>query len=203
MRFELLGWPAEGPTLRLDWKQFSYAGKFVMSSTGKAVLRERPAEASHRAEPEAGEDYTDDILAAVAFNEDRTDDGTLWLRYVTVRGDRRGEGLGPELVVNTVERATERGYEWINIAVNNPFAYEALWKAGFGFTGEETGIAELVLGYPRADAIEGHVDATSAIESYRDGIERLEARDGLTETEQQFLAARRDAEPPAPIDRSR
>ncbi|MCL9813864.1 GNAT family N-acetyltransferase [Natranaeroarchaeum aerophilus] len=194
MRFALLGWPEEGPTLRLDWERFSYAGKFVMSNTGKAVL----------CEGHAGDGSVDpeDVLAAVAFNEDRTDEGTLWLRYVTVRADRRSEGLGPELVGKTVDRAIERGYERLRIAVNNPFAFEALWKAGFGFTGEETGIAELVLVYPRENALDRHDDATSTIESYQDGIERLEARDGLTETEQQFLAARRDAEPPAPIDRS-
>ncbi len=195
MHFALLGWPNDGVTLRLDWERFSYAGKFVMSNTGKAVLCEERPKDDRGVDPE-------DVLAAVAFNEDRTDEGTLWLRYVTVRADRRGEGLGPELVAETVDRAIGQGYQRVRIAVNNPFAYEALWKAGFGFTGEETGIAELVLAYPRADAIEEHADVTSPTESYRNGIERLEARDGLTETEQQFLAARRDAEPPAPTDRS-
>ncbi|QSG02639.1 GNAT family N-acetyltransferase [Natranaeroarchaeum sulfidigenes] len=195
MHFALLGWPNDGVTLRLDWERFSYAGKFVMSNTGKAVLCEERPKDDRGVDPE-------DVLAAVAFNEDRTDEGTLWLRYITVRADRRGEGLGPELVVETVDRAIGRGYQRVRIAVNNPFAYEALWKAGFGFTGEGAGIAELVLAYPRSDAIEEHADVTSPTESYRNGIERLEARDGLTETEQQFLAARRDAEPPAPTDRS-
>ena len=37
MRFELVGWPADGPKLALDYRAFSYAGKFVMSNTGKAV----------------------------------------------------------------------------------------------------------------------------------------------------------------------
>ncbi len=189
MRFELLGWPEDGPTLRLDWERFSYAGKFVMSNTGKALLCEGQARSEGSVDPE-------DVLAAVAFNEDRTDEGTLWLRYVTVRADTRGEGLGPDLVDETVECALERGYERVRIAVNNPFAYEALWKAGFGFTGEETGIAELVLVYPREDALATHADADSVVEAYRDGIGRFEAREELSEEEVEFLAERRDAEPP-------
>lgn len=189
MRFRLLGWPDDEPTLRLDWERFSYAGKFVMSNTGKAVLSEETGPEADAVDPEH-------VLAAVAFNEDRTDERTLWLRYITVRVDRRGEGLGPELVRETVDRARKRGYEEIRIAVNNPYAYEALWKAGFGFTGEETGIAELVLAYPRGEALDSNVDADSVVEAYRYGIARFEAREGLSENEVAFLAARRDAEPP-------
>ncbi|ERH03826.1 MAG: hypothetical protein J07HR59_00951, partial [Halorubrum sp. J07HR59] len=37
MEFTVLGWPPEAPTLRLDFRTFAYAGKFVMSTTGKAV----------------------------------------------------------------------------------------------------------------------------------------------------------------------
>ncbi len=189
MQFELLGWPEDGPTLRLDWEVFSYAGKFVMSNTGKAVLRRDVTANGDSVAPE-------DVLAAVAFNEDRTDETTLWLRYVTVRADLRGEGLGPELVSETVDRAMDRGYKRIRIAVNNPFAYEALWKAGFGFTGEETGIAELVLVYPREQALVAHGDADSMGELYRSGIQRFRGRETLSEEEREFLSARRDAEPP-------
>ena len=39
MEYVLLGWPPDGPTLRLDHRRFAYAGKFVMSTTGKAVVR--------------------------------------------------------------------------------------------------------------------------------------------------------------------
>lgn len=129
---DLLGWPPDGPKLRLDYRQFSYAGKFVMTNTGKAVARD-----------------DGEVVAAVAFNEDRTDPDTLWLRYVTVRQDRRGEGIGPRLCRFVRDRAIERGYDRLRIAVNNPFAYEALYRSGFGYTGEQTGIAELVLEYPR------------------------------------------------------
>jgi GNAT superfamily N-acetyltransferase len=172
MEFDLLGWPADGPTLELDYRRFSYAGKFVMSSTGKTVARENGS-----------------IVGAVAFNEDRTDVDTLWLRYVTVRKDRRGEGIGPRLLAFTRERASDRGYETVRIAVNNPFAYEAAYRAGFGFTGETTGIAELVLAWP---------DERSSAR-YRAGLDRYRERD-LSPEEESFLDDRRDADPAAVID---
>ncbi|WP_255149952.1 GNAT family N-acetyltransferase [Halorarius halobius] len=170
MEFALLGWPPDGPTLRLDWERFSYAGKFVMSATGKAVVRE--------GEPTDGE-FDDHVLGAVAFNEDRTDAGALWLRYVTVREDRRGEGLGARLCAFTAARAEARGYERVRIAVNNPFAYEALYKAGFGFTGRETGLAELVLERP----------GDRSTDRYRGGLARFRERD-LSASERAFLDAR-------------
>ncbi len=177
MEYELLGWPPDGPKLRLDYERFSYAGKFVMSSTGKAVAR------------------TDgDVVAAVAFNEDRTDETTLWLRYITVRADRRGEGIGPRLAAFARDRALERGYDHVRIAVNNVFAYEALYRAGFGYTGETTGIAELILEYS-ADSGPSRPDPGR----YHDGLDEFRDRD-LSEAERSFLSDRRDADPPSPID---
>ncbi|MDR9381632.1 MAG: GNAT family N-acetyltransferase, partial [Natronomonas sp.] len=107
----LLGWPSDGPTLRLDYRRFSYAGKFVMSNTGKAIIRDPERSGT------ANSEFDDDVLAAVAFNADRTDSTTLWLRYVTVREDRRGEGLGPRLCRFAVDRADDRGYDRVRIAV--------------------------------------------------------------------------------------
>lgn len=173
MEFELLGWPADGPTLRLDHEQFAYAGKFAMSATGKAVVRD-------------GET----TVAAVAFNADRTDERVLWLRYVTVRRDRRGEGITPALVAFVRDQACDRGYDRVRIAVNNPYAFEALYRAGFGFTGETTGIAELVLEHPRP------TDAESA---YRTGLETFTGRD-LTAEERSFVDARLQRGPPAVTD---
>jgi GNAT superfamily N-acetyltransferase len=178
---ELLGWPTDGPTLRLDYRRFSYAGKFVMSNTGKAVLRE---------DDRTDGEFDDSVVAAVAFNADRTDPDTLWIRYVTVRDDRRGEGLGPRLCSFVVERAAVRGYERVRIAVNNPFAYEALYRAGFAFTDEETGIAELVLERP-TDA-----PAERPTAGYRAGLGRYRQRD-LSESERAFLERKRGEEPPA------
>jgi len=196
MTFEVLGWPADGPTLSLDHERFSYAGKFVMSSTGKAVLR---SNADATITDDKRDDDSEAVLAAVAFNEDRTDADALWLRYVTVRADRRGEGLGPRLLRRTVERATSRGYERIRIAVNNPFAYEAAWKAGFGYVGEQTGIAELVMEHPPASALARH-DADDPVGQYRDGLREYRDRDVLSDAEREFVVDRLDGEPPEPID---
>ncbi|QLG51019.1 GNAT family N-acetyltransferase [Natrinema halophilum] len=175
MEYELLGWPPDGPKLRLDHERFSYAGKFVMTNTGKAVAR------------------ADDgsIVAAIAFNPDRTDDATLWLRYVTVAGDRRGEGIGPALVRLVRDRAVERGYDRLRIAVNNPYAYEALYRSGFAYTGATTGIAELVLEFPRPTEDGGWNER----ERYQAGLDEFRGRD-LTADEDTFLESRRDSGPP-------
>ncbi|WP_226005684.1 GNAT family N-acetyltransferase [Natrinema salinisoli] len=177
MEYELLEWPPDGPKLRLDHERFSYAGKFVMTNTGKAVAR------------------ADDgrIVGAVAFNEDRTDADTLWLRYVTVDRERRGEGIGPRLCRLVRDRAIDRGYERLRIAVNNPFAYEALYRTGFAYTGETTGIAELVLEYPAPST-----DADTKWderERYQAGLEEFRDRD-LSDEEEAFLDSRRESEPP-------
>ncbi|WP_416841140.1 GNAT family N-acetyltransferase [Haloferax sp. DFSO52] len=197
MDFVVLGWPDDGPRLRLDYRRFAYAGKFVTAQTGKAVLRDDEDELQplddERPPPTGGPSslppLADDVVAAVAFNEDRTDSTTLWIRYVTVRRDRRGEGLGPELLRKTADAAATRGYETVRIATNNPFAYEACHKAGFGFTGRETGMAELVLERP-ADT-----PASASRETYQSGLDRYRARE-LDEGQRSFLAAREDADPP-------
>ena len=200
MEYELLGWPPDGPKLRLDYRRFSYAGKFVMTNTGKAIARD-PASANAEEpilEGEGAEDETDgfierdDIVGAVAFNEDRTDEGTLWLRYVTVAKDRRGEGIGPELCRLVRDRALERGYGRLKIAVNNPFAYEALYRTGFAYTGETTGIAELVLEHPRPDDL---ADDATRRARYQEGLEEFRERD-LSEAEADFLESRRGSDPP-------
>jgi GNAT superfamily N-acetyltransferase len=184
----LLGWPPDGPTLRLDHRRFSYAGKFVMSTTGKAVVRK-----SDGTGDDVDGEFDDAVLAAVAFDADRTDAGTLRLRYVTVREDRRGEGLGPRLCRFVAGRAADRGYDRVAIAVNNPFAYEALYRAGFAFTGEETGLAELVLARPAAGPLEDR-----SRETYQDGLGRYRERD-LSAAERAFLEEKRGTAPPDPV----
>ncbi|MFP8954088.1 GNAT family N-acetyltransferase [Natrialbaceae archaeon A-arb3/5] len=180
MDYELLGWPADEVQLRLDHERFSYAGKFVMTNTGKAVAR----------------DSDGALVAAAAFNEDRTDETTLWIRYVTVDRERRGEGIGPELLGLVRERAIERGYERLRIAVNNPFAYEALYRIGFEYTGETTGIAELVLEYPRTDPADATTETETQVrERYQAGIEEFRERDLSTE-EADFLESKRNSGPP-------
>ena len=168
MRCRVVGWPADGPRLELDHREFAYAGKFVMTRTGKSVL-----------------EADGEVLAAVAFSPDRTDDALWWLRIVTVRRDRQGEGLGSRLLNYTAERLLERA-ALVRIAVNNPFAYEAAYKAGFGYVGEETGLAELVLERP----------AERRDERYRAGLEAFRGREELGEAERSFLDSRTDTAPP-------
>ena len=186
MEFDLAGWPEDGPTLRLDHRRFAYAGKFVTSNTGKVVARE-----DSRGE---GADASEDgeVVGAVAFNADRTDPETACLRYVTVRDDYRGHGVGPRLCAFAVERLAERGYERVRIAVNNPFAYEALHKVGFAWTGEETGLAELVLERPAEDVVSESVRE----ERYQEGLDAYRGRDGLSDEEQEFLDEKDGAGPP-------
>mgnify|MGYP000143737187 CR=1 FL=1 len=158
----LLGWPPDAPTLRLDYRRFAYAGKFVLGSTGKAVVRE-----GERGEGE----YDDHLLAAASFDPDRTDPDRLVVRYVTVRDDRRGEGLGARLLAFVAARAADRGYHRVRIAVNNPAAYVAAHRAGFAFTGAETGLAELVCERPS----DRPADRDAGV--YRSGLDRYRDRD--------------------------
>jgi GNAT superfamily N-acetyltransferase len=194
MEFELLGWPEDGVTLALDYRAFSYAGKFVMSNTGKAVAFDPAAAPDDGATPAAEDPAVVDpegrVVGALAFNGDRTDDALAWVRYVTVRERRRGEGVGPRLVAFATERLRERGYDRVRIAVNNPFAYEALYRAAFAFTGEETGIAELVLEHPAPDR---------SRETYQAGLDIFRER-GPDSDEREFLDRKADADPPPALD---
>jgi len=121
---EIVGW--SDAALELDENEFAYAGKFRVPG-GKAVTRDEV-----------------DVVAALSFSQDRADDEAVRVRYITVRSDLRGEGIGSKLLEYAADRLLER-YEAVRISVNNPFSYGAARKAGFGWTGEETGIAELVM----------------------------------------------------------
>jgi hypothetical protein len=219
MDVRVLGWPGDDATLRLDYRRFGYAGKFVVPATGKAVLRESPPDLPPVEEPlpptlDTG-DFDHEVVAAVAFSPDRTDAATLWLRYVTVRRDRRGEGLGPRLCAHVTRLAHGRGYDRVRIAVNNPFAYEALHKAGFAWTGRETGLAELVLEHPPPEGPLSGADANgegggvtdtadeqdvesrtpTPRERYQAGLDRYRDRD-RGEPERSFLARKAGRAPP-------
>ena len=198
MEYALLGWPPDGPTLRLDHRRFAYAGKFVMSTTGKAVVRRDGADAKTDDDLAVAPDgvaYDTDVVAALAFDTDHTDGQTLRYRYISARSDLRGEGLGPRLAAVVAPRAADRGYDRVAIAVNNPFAYEAMYKAGFAWTGRESGLAELVLERPaRLPDDEPPPDT----ETYQSGLDRYRERE-LSEPETSFLAARAEADPPERI----
>jgi hypothetical protein len=103
----------------------------------------------------------------------------------------RGENLAA-LLAFVAARAADRGFETVRIAVNNPFAYEALYRAGFAFTGEETGIAELVLAYPPPGR---------SRETYQAGLDLFRAR-GPDADERSFLDRKGGQDPPEVIDSS-
>jgi GNAT superfamily N-acetyltransferase len=189
----------------LDYRAFAYAGKFHTPDTGVVVTLDpeaRPTAALDLDGPppapvddgggsRAADEWVDPddpVVAAVACNADRTDESVVWLRYVTVRRDRRGEGIAPRLTRFVAARAPER-FETARIAVNNVFSYHALWKAGFADTGRETGLAERVLERPTDAA------APSDAAQYRAGLRSFDERD-LSDGEAAFLARKRDADPP-------
>ena len=203
MEFAVLGWPTDEPTLRLDYRRFSYAGKFV-TPNGIAVVRgEAPgdhAKTSVDSLPSLPDgldatEFDDSVLAAVAFNADRTDPETLWLRYLTVRRELRGSGLqlGPRLAAFLTDQAAEQGYKTVRIAVNNVFSYHALYQAGFAFSGRETGLAELILERPAGKP------AARPTAAYQAGLDAFGERTGLSDTEKAFINRCTDAEPPATI----
>ena len=206
MYYRVLGWPPDGPRLRLDYRAFAYAGKLHGPDTGVTAALDPTATPTAEldlseagpppAEPPADRDWTeppDPVVAAVACNADRTEPSTVWLRYVTVRRDRRGEGVAPRLARFTAARAADAGFDTARIAVNNVFSYHALWKAGFVDTGRETGLAERVLERPTDAAAEGDD------EQYRAGLRSFADRD-LTDEEASFLAGKVEAGPPETVN---
>ena len=173
MEFAVLGSQAAGPQLNLDYRQFAYAGNFVMTDSGKTVAREESA-----------------VLGAVSFSEDRTDSGTVHLRYVTVREDRQGEGIGSRLLRFTAEHLVD-DYDAVRIAVNNPVAFRAASRAGFVYTGDQSGIAELALRYAPAEPARAG--------PFADGLAVFAERD-LPPPQQSCLDASSEAGPPAVVD---
>lgn len=173
MEYVVLGDADDGPTVELDHTTFAYAGKFVMSSTGKLVARD------------AGE-----VVGAVSFSPDRSTDDQAWLRYLTVHRARRGEGIGPRLAAGATKHLHDRGFETVAIGVNNPYAYHALYRAGFGWSGETTGIAELVLTHP----------ANRTDDEYHRGLATYADHDRLTDDETQFINTHLDASVPGTVD---
>jgi GNAT superfamily N-acetyltransferase len=199
--YRVVGWPTDGPRLRLDYRRFAYAGKFVMSTTGKAVATEPVSDGGDAPDldgppPSAGDDREhvtfDDaaVVGAVAFNDDRTDSDVLWLRYVTVRRDRRGEGIGGRLCAFVCEHAADRGYDAVRIAVNNPYSYQALYKAGFAYAARETGLAEVVLERP-ADTV-----APCDPQRYRAGMEVFADREDIGDDERAYAERAVERGPP-------
>lgn len=192
MEFRVIGWPDDGPRLALDHEHFAYAGNFRTGRTGIAVAAPAAALADQDTS-QAGSVPTDRVVGAASFDEDRAVADALRIRYVVVRDDRRGEGIGPRLLAFVVDRARGRGFERVRIGVNNPIAYRACYKAGFAFAGEESGMDELVLEAPATGSRSGA--------TYRDGLARFVDRD-LPDTHRRVLDRHADGSPPEPVDAS-
>ena len=181
MEYELLGYPPDGPTLRLDHERFAYAGKFVMSDTGKAVVRDPddPVESGER---------WDTPVGVTSFSAHHDQSERARIRYVTVREDRRGEGVGPRLLRFSADALAEQ-FAAVAIAVNNPIAYQAAYRGGFVWTGRETGMAELLLCY---------LPGAATADRYRAGFEVFESRD-LPAPHRSLVERHADGVPPSPV----
>lgn len=191
MKYAVIATPDDALGFRLDWKHYSYAGKFVMTNTGKAVAADSTVLGQSGWPPSARVAETDGVYAAASFNRDREDGDVAWIRYVTVRDDRQGEGIAPRLCAATTGWLLD---SWdvsrVRIAVNNPYAYDALYKAGFGWTGEETGLRERILEHPTPP---------DAVGRYGDGLRSyLDAEP--TDAERAFVDDRLDRGPPPLVD---
>tara|TARA_Y100000996_G_scaffold398933_1_gene367464 strand:- start:3216 stop:3755 length:540 start_codon:yes stop_codon:yes gene_type:complete len=160
IRYSTLGDIEGGPSVFLERDKFSYAGKFVGKGTGKILAKN-------------GEK----IIAALSFSGDRNDKEVIWIRYVVVEKNLRGRGIGPKLLSYAVESFVGR-VRLVKIATNNIFAYRALYKSGFEYTGKKTGILELVLECPRAQTQE----------RYLEGIEIFRSVKSLTDEEVEFVS---------------
>jgi hypothetical protein len=125
----------EAPPLELPAAQFAYAGQYRMRRYGKAVLTHRPDRPTQAAE----------IIAAVTTDRHRRHRDRLVVRRVDVRRDARGQGWGPALLQAVLPAAAAADFHTAQINVNNPFAYIAVSKAGFVWTGRTTGLAELIM----------------------------------------------------------
>lgn len=157
LEHEVIGW--SDTSLELD-DSFAYAGKFRVPS-GKVVTRDNDGE----------------TVAALSFSPDRADEEGVRVRYFAVRKERQGEGIGSALLGYAADCLLDR-YETVRVSVNNPYSYEAAVKAGFGWTGDTSGLAELVMRRPAPDT-----------GGYADGMRLLAERD-LSEEEAEFVRSK-------------
>lgn len=173
IEYSFCGWPTDRPTLDLSHEQFAYAGKFVIERTGKAIARDQAAD-------------TAPIVGAVSFNRDRGVANGGRIRYLTVRDGYRGNRIGPRLVQYLCTQVASE-YDCLRIAVNNPIAYVALYRAGFGYTGETGGLGEAVLEVPSPDRSPAQ---------YRAGLKQV-ADEALPDRQQTVLERGLDGTPPS------
>lgn len=157
-----MGYPGEDVSIDLSHEDFSYAGKFGVGDTGKSVARE-----------------DGEILGVVAFDRDRTDGDVMKIRCIEVKAGRRGEGIGSKLARFTTSRLLGEGVDRVEIAVNNPYSFHAMYKAGFRYTGNRSGLREFVMSYPGYDTA-----------GYGEGMQEFLEIDDISEEERDFVEQR-------------
>lgn len=129
--FSISSLSGESDDLELPHQQFPFAGKFGRRQTGTAILSEE------------GE-----LVGAIAFSPDRTDETTCRIRYLAVRRDRQQEGIATDLVATFTDWAVDGEFERVCIAADTPYAAVAVARAGFAYTGEVAPRGEVVFCYP-------------------------------------------------------
>jgi len=154
-----VGGYSEAPPLGLDHERFAYAGKFD-GKEGKFLTRDGA-----------------DLVAALSFSPDRAHENAARIRYIDVRRDRRNEGIASSLLRYAAD-SLHRRYDTVRIGVNRPFAYAAAYNADFGWTGETSGIAELVMEHPAPED-----------DRYEEGLREFVGRD-LSEDGEEFVRRR-------------
>lgn len=174
-RYEFLGWPDDGPTIDISHERFAYAGKFILPGTGKAIVR-------------SSQPGSHPIKGAVAFNDDRGVQNAARIRYITVSESTRGRRLGPKLALFVQDQIIGQSYSLVRIAVNNPIAYEAMYRAGFYYTGETRQLNEVVLS----------TDAPLSPSKYKTGLQTFDKAD-LPDRQVRLIDRGMDRGPPEKI----
>ena len=128
----------EAISLDLPQEEFAYAGQYRMQRYGKAILTRRPERPTAAAA----------IIAALTTDRHRIHHDRMVVRTIDVRRAERGNGWGPLLLRSVAHAYSTAGFDTVQINTNNPFAYIAACKAGFGWTGRTTGLAELIMTRP-------------------------------------------------------
>lgn len=177
-RYEFLGWPDDDPTIDISHERFAYAGKFILPDTGKAIVRSSQL-GSHS------------IKGAVAFNDDRGVPDAARVRYITVSESARGRRLGPKLALFIQDQIIGQQYSLVRIAVNNPIAYEAMYRAGFYYTGETRQLNEVVLS----------TSASRSTSKYKTGLQTFD-KDDLPDRQAKLIDRGMDRGPPKRIQYS-
>lgn len=154
--------PGDDPDVELDHGRFPYAGKLTTRDVGLILGRDR------------GE-----VVAAASYSIDRTDEDRCVIRYIAVRRDRQGEGLGTELLAATPGILFDRRFDSIKMAARSPYALVAAVRAGFCVIEERAPDGSPFVSYPPTTA-------SGSLESGFTALQKL----SLTADHREYIADR-------------